>query len=137
MPGRGVGGVSEVGEETMSANLSEEKVKQFVREEVRRIIDAGLMYTTTANQPEPQPAKPVETVKFSVDRVVWSEPIPREGKEPFQKAIPQANTGNADYAALAQWLTTKPDNKAFLGDIFLKKFEDGSIGKFPSHKKAK
>lgn len=90
---------------------------------------------TATFKPASEAPRPEEPARFNLDKVNWGEPIQREGKEPFQKAIPQANAGNADFAALTQWLTTKPEGKAFAGNSYLIKFQDGAIGKFPTHKR--
>jgi len=68
-------------------SLNETQIRQLVREEVRRIIDAGLMYTTES-KPQTTPQPP--TTAPSPSLLKWEQMPPTE-KGPWERTLDITN----------------------------------------------
>lgn len=57
--------------------MSEQQVKQWVRDELRRILDMGLMYTDTSKN-APQAKQEEKKEYFNAERLNWIEQPPTD-----------------------------------------------------------
>jgi hypothetical protein len=88
-------------------SLNENQIKQLVREEVRRIFDAGLLYTETCKIPEkqpptPAPLKPTTTTATVPETIMHLTDFTKEGNETVIK--PKHFLQTTDFAAVNNWV---------------------------------
>lgn len=113
--------------------FSEKQIREFARDEVRRIIDAGLMYTFEADQQisgvkpagfktaseAPVKSEPKEPLNFNPNVCNWA---PHEGaKGPYELSKDGTN-----FVFLKQYLGEQPNQSATINGVFYWLFKDGN-----------
>ena len=90
-------------------SLTESQIKQIVREEVRRIFDAGLLYTEACKIPEKQPSIPAPLKPTTPPSTAAPETIThlcdftKEGRETV--ITPKHFLLKEDFTVVQNWVT--------------------------------
>lgn len=121
----------------MSENLTEERIRWIVNDQLRIILDKGLMYSASSKPVEKPQAPETQTeapkgVIIDLAVFTWKE-MPATAKGPWEKAQPN---DTPDYTAICK-LVDEKGRPAIMEGYIVWVNDDGSLGRRKLKRKPK